>query len=346
MVEYVNGSISLEKLEIKDIIDIDVLQDFLDNFALGMNCAAVSVDRDGKEVTRPSYYRDFCQDHIHKSRIGDERCAECHNQMGEEAARSGKPYIGHCHAGLIDFAAPIMVNGYHIGTVLGGQILNKEPNLDQMKHLAMDLNLDSEDLASAAQKIDIVHDSNIKAAAEVLYVVVNEMAQSGYSRLEIKYLSNTLADNFIQISQVVESLANSAADITDSQHDLEKEIQGVSELTEEIGKIMDSITQIARKIKIIGLNASIEAARLGEIGRGFSVVASEIQHLSENTSTTTAQVTVLNNDIEEKLKTTIDNSHKTLEVTEDQSAAMEELYATVHNSVELAESIRKLFTVS
>ena len=36
---------------------------------------------------------------------------------------------------------------------------------------------------------------------------------------------------------------------------------------------------------------------------------------------------------------------KTLEVTEDQSAAMEELYATVHNSVELAESIRKLFTV-
>ena len=106
---------------------------------------------------------------------------------------------------------------------------------------------------------------------------------------------------------------------------------------------MESIAQVARKIKIIGLNASIEAARLGEVGRGFSVVASEIQHLSENTSVTTAQVTSLNNNIEERLKTTIENSKKTLGVTDDQSAAMEELYATVQNSVELAESIRKLF---
>ena len=41
---------------------------------------------------------------------------------------------------------------------------------------------------------------------------------------------------------------------------------------------------------------------------------------------------------------TTTNSQKTLAVTEDQSAAMEELYATVQNSVELAEVIRKLFT--
>lgn len=106
---------------------------------------------------------------------------------------------------------------------------------------------------------------------------------------------------------------------------------------------MDSIAQVARKIKMIGLNASIEAARLGEAGRGFAVVANEIQHLSADTAKTTSQVTTLNLNIEEKLQTTIENSRKTLGVTEDQSAAMEELYATVQNSVELAESIRGLF---
>ena len=57
----------------------------------------------------------------------------------------------------------------------------------------------------------------------------------------------------------------------------------------------------------------------------------------------TAAFEVANQNIEEKLKTTIDNSQKTLAVTEDQSAAMEELYATVQNSVELAEGIRRLF---
>lgn len=343
MVEYKDGAICLEKLEIKDIIDIDVLQNFLDNFALGINCAAVSVDLAGQEVTRPSFYRDFCQDHIHKSTLGDQRCAVCHNRMGEQAVKNGKPFIGHCHAGLIDFAAPIIVNGYHIGTVLGGQILNCEPNLEKMRQMAPELGLDPDELAAAAQKIDIVSDRNIKAAAEVLFVVVNELAKSGYSTLEIEYLSNTLADNFIKISDVVESLTKSAMDITNNQNNLEKEIQEVGELTNEIEKIMNSIAKIANRIKMIGLNASIEAARLGEEGRGFTVVASEIQHLSANTTKITSQVTSLNQRIEEKLNTTIDNSKKTLGVTENQSAEMEELYATIQDSVKLAETIRTLF---
>lgn len=344
MVEFRNGRICLEQLEISDIIDIGVLQDFLDNFALGMNCAAVAVDLNGQEVTKPSYYRDFCQKQIHMSSLGDKRCAECHNQMGEEAVKIGKPYVGYCHAGLIDFAAPITVDNYHIGTVLGGQILNKQPDLDSMRSMARELSLDPDEIEDAAKQIDIVPDRNIKAAAEVLYVVVNEMAQSGYNKLEIEYLSNTLAENFIQISQAVEALTNSAVEITDSQHELENEIQGVNDLTNEIAKINESIAQVARKIKMIGLNASIEAARLGESGRGFTIVANEIQHLSEHTTSTTSHVTSLNQRIEEKLQTTISNSHKTLAVTEDQSAAMQELYATVQNSVELAEYIRDMFS--
>lgn len=263
--------------------------------------------------------------------------------MGEEATRIGKPYVGSCHAGLIDFAAPIIVEGFHLGTVLGGQILDQSPDLPSIRRVAQELGLNPDEVADAAGQIDIVPERNIQAAAEVLYVVVNEMAQSGYSRLEMEYLSNTLAENFIQISQVVENLTSSALAITDSQNELEKEIQGVNELTTEIGKIMESITQVARKTKMIGLNASIEAARLGESGRGFTVVATEIQHLSENTAGTTSLVMNLNQKIEEKLQTTITNSQKTLSITEDQSAAMEELLATIQNSVELAEYIKKLF---
>ena len=47
--------------------------------------------------------------------------------------------------------------------------------------------------------------------------------------------------------------------------------------------------------------------------------------------------------IDEKIQTTISNSHKTLSITEDQSAAMQELLATVQNSVDLAEHLKKMF---
>ena len=344
MIEYKDQKIDFDKLEIKDIIDVHVLQSFLDNFAIAVNCAAVSVDLNGQEVTKPSYYRDFCQEYIHKSTVGDQRCAVCHNEMGEKAVKQGKPYIGHCHAGLIDFAAPIMVEGHHIGTVLGGQILDSQPNVEKMRNMAPELGIAPDDIEKAAKKIDIVSARNIQAAAEVLFVVVNSMAQSGYSRLEIEYLSNTLADNFIRISEVVENLTSSAADISANQQVLEAEITEVGTLIEQIEKIMASIMDIAKRIKMIGLNASIEAARLGTDGQGFAVVANEIQHLSANTTQVTAQVTNLNKSISEKLASTVDNSQKTLAVTENQSAEMKDLYATIQESVKLAENIRVLFT--
>lgn len=344
MIEYKDQKIDFDKLEIKDIIDVHVLQSFLDNFAIAVNCAAVSVDLNGQEVTKPSYYRDFCQEYIHKSTVGDQRCAVCHNEMGEKAVKQGKPYIGHCHAGLIDFAAPIMVDGHHIGTVLGGQILDSQPNVEKMRDMAPELGIAPDDIEKAAKKIDIVSARNIQAAAEVLFLVVNSMAQSGYSRLEIEYLSNTLADNFIRISEVVENLTSSAADISVNQQVLEAEITEVGTLIEQIEKIMASIMDIAKRIKMIGLNASIEAARLGTDGQGFAVVANEIQHLSANTTQVTAQVTNLNKSISEKLASTVDNSQKTLAVTENQSAEMKDLYATIQESVKLAENIRSLFT--
>ena len=90
------------------------------------------------------------------------------------------------------------------------------------------------------------------------------------------------------------------------------------------------------------LNASIEAARLGNDGRGFTIVAVEIQKLSESTKTTTLHINDLNGKINEKINTTVGNSEKTLSVIEDQSAAMEELSATVQNSLELADRLKNL----
>ena len=71
MLEFIRGEVNLQKLEVSDITDIKVLQEFLDNFALGMNCAAVSVDRDGNEITKPSYYRYFCNNFIQNSYVVD-----------------------------------------------------------------------------------------------------------------------------------------------------------------------------------------------------------------------------------------------------------------------------------
>ena len=44
MITIIDSKIDMSKLELEDIIDVNVLQQFLDNFAIGFNCAAVSAD--------------------------------------------------------------------------------------------------------------------------------------------------------------------------------------------------------------------------------------------------------------------------------------------------------------
>lgn len=342
MIEILNEQINLKKLEATDIIEVDVLQKFLDNFALGMNCAAVSVDRTGNEITNPSYYREFCSKYIHGCASGDRECANCHNRFGEEATKSKKPYVGRCHAGMIDFSAPIIVKGEHLGTVLGGQILDKAPTENEIKSVARNLGIDEDKLWNAATKISIVPMKNISAAAEVLFIVVNTLAENGFNRLEMETLSNHLADNFMQISKTVEMLAESAQDITYNQNALTVKIKEVNDVTIEISNILKSISSIAGRTKLIGLNASIESARLGNDGRGFAVVANEIRSLAEKSNVTVMEVNKLNEQINHKIDSTLQDANNTLGSTEDQSAAMEELSATVQNSVILAERLKAL----
>ncbi len=263
--------------------------------------------------------------------------------MGEKSVATGKPYVGSCHAGLIDFAAPIIIKGEHIGTVLGGQILDENPKQNEIERVADQLDLPKESLWDAAQGIDIVAKDNIIAAAEVLYIVVNAFAQNGFSRLEIETVSKDLADNFIQISKTVEVLADAAQNISGSQHVLSQKINEISTVTDEIADVLTAITKVADKTKLIGINASIEAARLGNNGRGFSVVAKEIQTLSGSSKNTALKINELNAQINDRIKQTMDNAKDTMDSTQDQSAAMEELSATVQNTTVLAERLQELF---
>lgn len=334
-----DGSIDMRLLEIADIVDISLLQKFQDNFALGMDCASVTVDRNGNPVTRPSSYTKFCTNFVHNSRIGDSRCAASHNRMGEQAARTGKPFVGPCHAGLIDFAAPIIISGELIGTVLGGQILSDKPKEDVYRRVAKEIDVDETGLVSAVSQVKISTMKNINAAAEVLFIVVNTLAENGYTRLKLESVAKKLADKFVEMSATLEELASSAVSITEQQQELNSEISQVKTNTDEINQVLKDITKIALNTKLLGFNASIEAAHAGEAGRGFAVVAEEIQTLSENSRQTANHIMELTEQIKSSINSTVSNSQNTLYTTQEQSAAMEQVSAAVQEIVGLADEL-------
>lgn len=337
-----NNELDMNALEIKDIIDIKLLQKFQDDFAFAMNCASVTVDRDGNPVTKPSSYTRFCENFVHSTKKGDDRCAASHKRMGQEAARTGKPFVGACHAGLIDFAAPIIVEGKLIGTVLGGQMLTDTPKEKDFIQIAKEIDVDSNSMVDAVKQVNIVEIKHIEAAANVLFSVVNSLAKNGYNEINLDILTKRLSNNFMQVSATIEELSASATDITSQQEELNTEISQVGTVTEQINSILDAIKSIAAQTKMLGLNASIEAARAGEVGKGFSVVAKEIKNLAENSKETAKSISDLTTKIQESVNGTIKNSKITLETTKEQSKAMEAVTLNIQDSVYIVDQLSNM----
>ena len=337
-----NGELDLEALEISDVIDLKLLQTFQDNFATGMNIASVTVDRSGTPVTKPSSYTNFCINLTQSTGAGESRCAQSHKKGGEEAARTGRPYIYKCHAGLIDFAAPIMIDGHLIGTILGGQILTSSPEEKSFRETALEIGVNQDKYVEAARNVYMTKEENVKAAAEVLFIVANSLSRAGYEQLVLSNMSQVLSENFSQISATMEELNATSANVANNQHNLNDEITNVKNISIEINTILDSIKSIADQTRMLGLNAAIEAARAGEAGRGFGVVATEIRKLSQNSKETAFKIMDLTGKIQESVDRTMETSNATLENAEQQSAAMEEVTASLTEIATLADELNTM----
>lgn len=339
-----NGELDIASLEIADVIDIKTMSKFLDNFALCMGMGCGAVDLNGNMIDNGHSFASFCMDLTHSTKIGQSRCAECSRLGGETASRTRRKYVYKCHTGLIDFAVPIMIEDRQIGSVIGGQILTSAPDEVQFRKTAREIGVNEDDYIEAVKKVEITTQKKIDAAAELLFIVANSFSNQGYEQLKLKVMLQALLDNFSNISAKLEELSASSVNVSNNQYTLNKEINGVKQISVEINSILHSIERIANETTILGINASIEAARAGDVGKGFGVVATEIGILSNNSKDTAQKISELTAKIQKSVDKTIASSNSTLENAEQQSAAIEEVNASLNNLRIMAEKLNKYFS--
>jgi ligand-binding sensor protein len=326
-------------INVREVIDIKFLQKFLDDFSKAMGIAAIAVDIDGQGITEPSNFSDFCMKYTRGTSEGAKRCESCDASGGKQAAETGRPSVYRCHAGLVDFGAPIMLGGQQIGSVLGGQVLPEPPDEDYFREVARDLNLDEEEYIQALRKITIVPMEKIEAAAQVLYAVVGQVSQMGYQHMKLKSMTEGVSETITQISSAMEELSASSQEFETNQKELNTEIEDVSELSKKIDESMLGIKQIANTTNMLGLNASIEAARAGAAGAGFAVVANEIRELSIKSKDTADTIVENNAEIQRSINKTLDRSKETIEMTNQQAVAIEEVTTKLIDVIQMAEDL-------
>ncbi len=175
-----------ENIKVQDLIDTAMLAKFQDLFTKTTGLANLVIDPEGKPVEGQSFdgFTSFCfgpkGTSIRTSEEGAARCQRNDVAGGARAAETGKPAVYDCHAGLIDFGVPIMLEGKQIGSWLGGQVLTSKPDLKKFEDYAKELgDVDPKALVEAIKKVPVLPRERIDAAADLLWLFAATAAKMG-----------------------------------------------------------------------------------------------------------------------------------------------------------------------
>lgn len=211
-----------KEIQISDLIEVDILQRIQDAFAEMTGMASITTDVDGKPVTKPSNFTTFCMEHIRNSTIGCMRCEQCDKTGAMKTLLSGEPVTYVCHAGLVDYAAPIMAGNTLVGCIIGGQIQTKKLSHEDVEHVAKGLKIEPDALWKAAADVRVLPMGKIDKSAQFLYTVANIISDMAYS----KYLA-------IQAGQEMERAGNMKADfLANMSHEIRTPMNAVIGMAE------------------------------------------------------------------------------------------------------------------
>lgn len=171
----------MKDIKLTALIPPDILQQFQDGLSKFTGMAALITDENGVPVTVGSGFTDFCTNLTRKSPIGCKRCEECDKNGALVTFRNKRPTVYRCHAGLIDFAAPIMVDGKVIGSIIGGQVRTDPIDTELMTALANDMQIDPEVYISSAEKTSVLKMETIEKAAEFLCEIAHLLSELAYT---------------------------------------------------------------------------------------------------------------------------------------------------------------------
>jgi len=136
------------------------------------------------------YFQPFCR-MLRSEEEGERLCRESNRNAALRAAQEGEPIAYPCHAGLIDVAIPILIDGELIATVFCGQIRPKEENLEKeglkkAQQLERELGFKAGELVSLWKRAPQISEDELNNTKDKVWKLISYISKLGHERLELQ----------------------------------------------------------------------------------------------------------------------------------------------------------------
>lgn len=165
---------------IPEFLDIEFLQILQDRLAEEFGIGSIITDINGLPLTKPSNFSEFCIKHTRGTEAGLKKCMLCDAYGGVKAKTLKKPIVYRCHAGLIDFASPIIMENTLVGCFLCGQVLSEKPDENKFRRIAREIGVDEDTYIKALRNVKIYPYEKIEYTANFLYEISSKISNFTY----------------------------------------------------------------------------------------------------------------------------------------------------------------------
>ncbi len=194
----------MKSIHILDLIEKEKLEQIIRAFTDATGVASIISDKNGLPITSPYNFSGLCENYCRATDEGINLCIKSDQYGGKMALKAKKQVIYYCqNAGLLDSAAPVIVEGIHLANILCGQVLDR--SLDREEAVRRAENADIKDVdgyLKELEKIPIIprkrfHD--IVTLMEVVTQTISELAYQKYlliqhSKQYFNRLVNSVSD--------------------------------------------------------------------------------------------------------------------------------------------------------